>query len=116
MSRDEALLLDMLVAAREAIGFVAALDRAQFASSRLHQNAVARSIEVVGEAATKVSQNFRSTHPQIPWRDIVGMRNRLIHNYSNVSLDVLWDVCTAKLPGLVSLLLPLVPPDTGDRG
>jgi uncharacterized protein with HEPN domain len=114
MSRDEALLLDMLVAAREAIGFVATLDQAQFASSKLHQNAVARSIEVVGEAATKVSQEFRSAHSAIPWRDTVGMRNRLIRNYSNVSLDVLWDVCTSKLPALASQLLPLVPPDRGD--
>jgi uncharacterized protein with HEPN domain len=114
MSRDEALLLDMLVATREAIGFVATLNQAQFASSKLHQNAVMRSIEIIGEAATKVSQGFRGAHPEIPRRDIVGMRNRLIHYYSNISMDVLWDVCRDKLPALVSLLLPLVPPDTGD--
>jgi uncharacterized protein with HEPN domain len=114
MSRDEPLLLDMLLAPREAVAFVAPLDPAQFAASKLHQNAVFRSLEVIGEAAEKASGNFRNAHPEIPWRDIVGTRNRLIHNYSNVSLDIIWDLSRNRLPELIATLLLLVPPDPGE--
>ena len=114
MSLDEPLLLDMLLAAREAFAFVSPLDPAQFAASKLHQNAVIRSLEVIGEAAAKVSVGFRNAHPEIPWRDIVGTRNRLIHNYANVSIDIIWDVSRNKLPELIATLLLLVPPDPGD--
>ena len=112
MSRDEPLLLDMFLAANEAIAFVAAIDEVQFAASKLHQNAVIRSLEVIGEAATRVAAQFRDAHPEIPWRDIIGTRNRLIHNYSNVSLDVVWDISQNKLPELIAALRLLVPPDS----
>jgi uncharacterized protein with HEPN domain len=49
-------------------------------------------LEVIGEGAAKVSLEFRDAHPEIAWRDMIGMRNRLIHNYSNVSLEITWDV------------------------
>jgi len=111
MSRDEPLLLDMLFAAREARIFVADMDLAQFVASKLHQNAVIRSLEVIGEAASPVSAQFRDAHPEIPWRQVISMRNRLIHAYSNVSLDTVWDVLQDKLPALVSTLTPLIPPD-----
>jgi len=114
MSRDEPLLFDMLFAAGQALAFVADLDQAQFVGSALHQNAVIRSLEVIGEAAARVSVQFRDAHPEIPWREIIGMRNRLIHNYSNVSLDTVWDVLRDRLPELIAALRPLVPPDRGD--
>jgi|HubBroStandDraft_1064217.scaffolds.fasta_scaffold237061_2 uncharacterized protein with HEPN domain len=111
MSRDEPLLLDMLHAAVQASTFVVDLDQSQFAASELHQNAVIRSLEVIGEAASRVSPSFRDAHPDIPWRDIIGMRNRLIHNYSNVSLDTVWDVVRFRLTTLVAALELLIPPD-----
>lgn len=67
MLRDEALLLDMLLAARDVQEFVANLDRAQFDASKLHQNAVVRSNEIIGEAARSVSRGFQQAHPEIPW-------------------------------------------------
>ena len=111
MSRDEPLLLDMLIAAREARSFAADMGHTQFVASKLHQNAVIRSLEVIGEAASQVSRQFRNAHPEIPWRQIISMRNRLIHAYSNVSLDTVWDVLQDKLPELISTLRPLIPPD-----
>jgi uncharacterized protein with HEPN domain len=114
MWRDEPLLLDMLLAAGDALTFIAALDQSQFSQSKLHQNAVIRSLEVIGEAAAKVSPEFRDAHPEIAWRDIIGMRNRLIHGYSNVSLEIVWDVSRSKLPALITALRPLVPPDRDD--
>jgi len=86
--RDAALLLDMLIAAKDAQGFVAGIDEVAFLASRLHQNAVIRSLEVIGEAAGKVSPAFRAAQPDIPWREIIGMRHRLIHGYDEVRLDV----------------------------
>ena len=58
------------------------MDEASFLNSRLHQNAVIRSLEVIGEAAGKVSAGFRDAHPQIPWRETTSMRHRLIHGYA----------------------------------
>jgi uncharacterized protein with HEPN domain len=77
--RDAALLLDILLAAHEAKGFVKELDSAGFLASRLHQNAAIRSLEVLGEAAGKVSASTQAAHPEIPWREMTGLRHRLIH-------------------------------------
>jgi uncharacterized protein with HEPN domain len=95
--RDAALLLDMLLAARDAREFVEGLDEAAFLASRLHQNATIRSLEVLGEAAGKVSSATRVAHPEIPWRDITGMRHRLIHGYGDVRLDVVWMVVNERI-------------------
>ena len=85
--RDAALLLDMLLAARDARSFVDELDEPTYLESRLHQNAIIRSLEVIGEAAGKVSPTTQASHPEIPWREITGMRHRLIHGYAEVRLD-----------------------------
>lgn len=107
--KDAALLLDMLLAAEDARAFTQGLAEEAFRKSRLHQNAVIRSLEVIGEAASKVSPEFRAAHPQIPWRDIIGMRHRLIHGYFEVRLDVVWKVARAELKPLIETLKPLVP-------
>jgi uncharacterized protein with HEPN domain len=112
MDRDLALLLDMSLAATDAMSFAVGLDEAAFLKSRLHQNAIIRSLEVIGEAATKVSSAFRDAHPQIPWREITGMRHRLIHGYGEVRLEVVWAVVRDDLPALITALHPLIPPDT----
>lgn len=110
MLRDEALLLDMLLAARDAMEFVAEPDQPRSETSRLHQNAVIRSIEIIGEAAGKVSHGFQQAHTKIPWSAIVGMRHRLIHDYNQVRIDLVWDVARIRWPELVAALEPLVPP------
>jgi uncharacterized protein with HEPN domain len=114
MLRDEALLLDMLLAARDVQEFVAVLDHAQFDASKLHQNAVIRSIEIIGEAARGVSRGFQQAHPEIPWGAIVGMRHRLVHDYNQVDLDLVWTVARDRLPELIAVLEPLVPPPGAD--
>jgi uncharacterized protein with HEPN domain len=109
--RDLALLLDMLLAADEAMSFVVGLDEAAFFDQRLHQNAVIRSLEVIGEAAGKVSIQFRLAHSEIPWREIIAMRHRLVHGYADVRLDLVWQVVRDQLPRLIAGLRPLIPPD-----
>lgn len=113
--RDASLLLDMLLAARDARSFLSGLTEDAFMSSRLHQNAVIRSLEVIGEAGGKISSETRSLHPEIPWREIVGMRHRLIHGYAEVRLDLVWTVVDERLPSLISALEALVPKE-GDFG
>lgn len=107
--RDAGLLLDMLLSARDALEFVEGLDESAFLESRLHQSATIRALEVIGEAAGKVSPATRASHLQIPWRDITGMRHRLIHGYDDVHLETVWMTVRDRLPPLIILLEALVP-------
>lgn len=107
--RDAALVLDILIAARDVGAFLTGLDEAAFMASRLHQNAVIRSLEVIGEAAGKISEALRAAHPEIAWREITGMRHRLIHGYAEVRLDVVWAVTRDHLEPLIAALEPLAP-------
>ena len=107
--RDSAFLLDMLLAALDARTFIDGLDETAFLASRLHQNAAIRSLEIIGEAAGKVSAATQTAHPEIPWREITGMRHRLIHGYGDVRLDLVWVVLWNRLPPLVRILEQLTP-------
>ena len=79
MQRDEAYLLDILIEARKALKFIEGLTWEQFEQSELHQNAVIRPLEIIGEAARLVSTQTKDKHPDIPWKQRTGLRNRLIH-------------------------------------
>lgn len=109
--RDAALLLDMLLAAEDALGFVAGMDRAAFLASALHQSAVIRQITIIGEAANRITRGFQAAHPDIAWSNIIGMRHRLVHGYDEVRLDQVWAVVQSHLPALAATLRPLIPPD-----
>jgi uncharacterized protein with HEPN domain len=112
--RDASLLLDMLLAARDARSFLSGLTEEAFMTSRLHQNAVIRSLEVIGEAAGKISSETRSLHPEIPWREIIG--HRLIHGYAEVRLDLVWTVAHEHLSPLISAFEPLIPKEGDSAG
>jgi len=94
----------MLEAAREAIAFIEGQSRSDLAADRKLALALARCIEIVGEAAANVSLEGQARIPGIPWRSIVGMRNRVVHAYFDVDLDRLWDTVTDDLPPLVAEL------------
>ena len=94
MPRDEdAYLLDMLLAARDGVRFATGLTFAQFKESRLQQYAVLKSIEIIGEAAAHISAETKNTHADLPWTDIIGMRNRLVHGYFEVDIERVWRDC-----------------------
>ena len=114
MRRDEGYLLDMLIAARDARLFVSGLTRRQFDASRLHQNAVVKALEIIGEAAGRISEEARKAHPEIPWGEIIGMRNRLVHGYFEVDWEKVWDTVRHDLPPLIAMIEPLVPPEEPD--
>ena len=102
--RDRALLLDMVLAARDALSFVEGMDEAAFIASTLHQNAVIRSLEVIGEAASKVSPTTRASLAYVAWSEIIAMRNRLIHGYDTVSLERVWPTVREDLGPLITAL------------
>ncbi|WP_242523312.1 DUF86 domain-containing protein [Thiocystis minor] len=101
----------MLLAASDAIGFASGLDEAGFIASDLHQSAILRKLEIIGEAAGQVSNAFQQQHPEIPWSGMISLRNRLIHGYRVVQLDIVWRVVQRDLPPLIETLRPLIPPE-----
>ena len=111
MRDDAAWLLDILIAARDARSFVSGVSWEQFEESRLHQNAVLKAIEIIGEAAGRVSNEFKATHTEIPWPEIIGMRHWLVHGYFEVDIRKVWDTVQDDLPSLIDLIEPLVPPE-----
>ena len=114
MRRDDAYLLDILIAARKALKFLEGMTWEEFEQSELHQNAVVHLLEITGEAARLISQETRDAHPDIPWEQMIGMRNRLIHEYFRVDLVTVWDTVRNDLPRLIVLIDPLVPPEDED--
>lgn len=99
---DDVRLKHMLQYAREAVELVAGKTRDDLKADRMLQLALTRLLEIVGEAATRVTPERQNQHPEIPWRIIAGMRNRLIHGYDAVDLDVLWNTVTDDLPPLIA--------------
>jgi uncharacterized protein with HEPN domain len=94
----------MLDAAREATSLTAGKSRSDLDRERTLALALVKLIEILGEAASRVTERGRQAHPAIPWRDIVAMRNRLIHGYFDIDLDRVWDTVTDDLPPLVAAL------------
>jgi len=97
-SRD--YLRHMLVEADYLIGRSAGLSYEAFIADETLRRAFVRSLEVIGEAAKKVSDDFRVMHPSVEWRAMAGMRDRLIHNYFGVDLELVWDVVQTRIPAL----------------
>jgi uncharacterized protein with HEPN domain len=113
MSRHETLvrLHHMLDHSREAVAMAAGKTRSDLDADRKLNLALVRLLEVVGEAASRTPADERTPYPQIPWAQIVGLRNRLIHGYDSVDFDILWQIVTHDLPPLIASLEQIVPSD-----
>ena len=97
----------MRQAAGDACGFVDGMSKEDFLADKRTQQAVIMSLIVIGEAATKVMEgyaDFAAHHPQIPWRSMRGMRNRMAHGYFDINLDVVWGTVQTALPDLLEQL------------
>ena len=101
---DDVYIEHMLAHAREALDILGKRTREDLAGSRVLQLALLHLVEIVGEAASKVSPATRSKLNALPWRGMVGMRNRIIHGYDTVNIAVLWDTLEHDLPELVAKL------------
>lgn len=98
---DPTRLNHMLQAATEALEFIQGCSRESLERDRKLVLALLKEIEIIGEAAVHLSPQCRERHPQLPWKDIIGMRNRLIHAYHDVDLNILWDTVTLALEPLI---------------
>ncbi len=105
MQKDDRIRLQhMLDAARESCAFARDRARAELDGDRMLVLSLVKDIEIVGEAASQVSQATRDKLPHVPWADIVGMRNRLVHAYFDINLDILWQTVQQDLPPLIAVL------------
>ena len=103
MQRDDKIRLrHMLLAAREAQSFARNETRASIDKDRKLTLALVKAVEIIGEAASKISSECQENLLQIPWASIIGMRNRLIHAYFDINLDILWKTITEDIPPLIS--------------
>jgi uncharacterized protein with HEPN domain len=98
----------MIEACEHALAFVAGRARADLDRDAMLRLALTRAVEVVGEAAGKVSDEGRAELVEVPWAQIVGMRNRLIHAYFDINRDILWDTVQLALPPLLAQLKPAI--------
>lgn len=111
MRRDPQSLLDILEAAKKACSYVAGKTQEEFLQDSLCQDAVIRRLEIIGEAARRLSPTARQTLPGLTWNAMIGMRNVLVHEYDDVDLSIVWDTVQKDLPSLIAIIEPLVPPD-----
>jgi len=100
MTRDKAYLQDILDAISDIEKFIEGVTEKEFSLNREKQYAVLRALEIIGEATKNVSRDLRAKHGDIPWKDIAGMRDKLIHMYFGVKLDLIWVTIKDKLPQL----------------
>lgn len=108
--RDASYLWDMLDAARWVLNSTRGVSFVEYTDDRKLYLAVERAIQIIGEAANRVSPDFQQSHPEIPWRGMVAQRNVLVHEYGDVEHALIWDLIQRELPALVEQLERLVPP------
>ena len=104
MSKDNAYLEDILVAAQAIGRFTSGVTREEFKANEEKYEAVNRKLEIIGEAARRLSPGAREMFPEVPWKLVTAMRNILIHDYDDVDLDVVWDTIQRDLPPLIARL------------
>ena len=108
--RDPAWLYDMVVAAEKVRSFVAGRTFEECLADEMLRSAVERQVEIIGEAARRLTKAFRDAHPQIPWNPIMAQRHRLAHDYDEIMDEVIWKVATVHVPEWIVLVKPLIPP------
>jgi uncharacterized protein with HEPN domain len=111
MSKDDGYVLDMLRAARLARQFGHECTEAQFLDDVKTQSAVLHQLTTLGEAVRRVSQSFRDSHPHVPWSQIGGLRNRIVHEYDEIDIDRVWEVIVRDLPVLIIALERIAKPE-----
>ncbi|MDS3859657.1 DUF86 domain-containing protein [Thermosynechococcaceae cyanobacterium BACA0444] len=105
MNRDQAYLLDIADACNTLLEFVEGMNLESFITDKRTHLAVLYEITVIGEVVKRLSGNFRTNHPEIPWRQIAGMRDKLIHDYNQVDLTLTWEVTQSSIPQLYKFVL-----------
>jgi uncharacterized protein with HEPN domain len=101
MKKDDLLyFLHIRDAIRKILEYTSNVDEQNFLKNSILQDALVRQIEIIGEASNKISAKSRNKYPNVPWKQMIGMRNRIIHEYFGVRLDIVWDTVRNNIPGL----------------
>jgi uncharacterized protein with HEPN domain len=111
MEGDLATVLDVVLAGRRIARFVADTDEQGFLADEEKHWAVVSQLSIIGEAVRRLSDDFRDARSSIPWRQIAGMRDRLVHGYDKINWSVVWVTATQDVPRLLAELEPLLPPE-----
>jgi uncharacterized protein with HEPN domain len=104
MKNDQVYLEHILEAIDKIEGFIQGITKLDFDQNVMIQDAIIRNIEIIGEATKKLSKQLTQSHPDIPWQDMAGMRDKLIHDYLDVDLDVVWKTVEVDLPLLKKMI------------
>ncbi|NLJ61178.1 MAG: DUF86 domain-containing protein [Firmicutes bacterium] len=112
---DEESLNDIREAIQRIVSYVRGMTYETFIADTRTQDAVIRNIEIMGEAAKNLSAQTRARYARIPWRQMAGTRDRLIHNYFGVNIDIVWQIADAELPRILSVLNK-IKQERGDNG
>ena len=115
MSRDLSYLGDMLLAARDLQSFCAGADQQAFEANKLMQAAALHQLQIMGEAAARISDPTRALYPAIPWARMVGLRNLLVHRYWTIDLSQIWAIVERSVPALILQLEQIVSLDDSDE-
>ena len=108
--RDYAYLWDMLEAAREIESMLDQYDLSAFLADRVMVRAIERTVEIIGESARRVSSRYQNSHTEIAWREIIGQRNILAHEYGQIDHELLYKTATEDIPALITVIENLLPP------
>jgi len=109
MPRDDLVSIEaIIVEIRDALDFTDGLTRKQFMSDKKTRKSVAYSIQTIGEVTRRLSPEFTAAHPEVPWGEIIGMRNVIVHEYDVVNFFTVWSVVKTRLPELEAALAPLL--------
>ena len=111
MERDPAYLLDILEASKVALSYIQDVTEESFNDRTQLQDAVIRRIEIIGEAARRVSAKTQNAHPDLPWHEMIGMRNLLIHDYDGIDLGMVWQTVKKDLPRLIEAIQKIISSD-----
>lgn len=103
MQRNQESLIDIANAIRRILRYTNEIDKLQLELNDEKLSAILYQITIIGEATKRISPDFRSQHPAIPWREMAGMRDVIVHEYDQLDLDIIWDVIENKLPELAYL-------------
>jgi len=117
MAKDDLVYVGhMLDTVRKAVEKTRSLSRKAYDDDENLRMALTHLIQVIGEAARRVSPEFRAAHPEIPWKAIVGMRHKVVHDYMNVDTEVVWRTATQELGPLLAKIEKIAPPDENTTG
>lgn len=108
MWRDQQALVDILKATQQALQYADGLTRAELSQNHEKQAAILYRLIIIGEATKRLSPHFREQHSTLPWRQMAGLRDVVIHDYDELDIDILWNVITLNLPGIPTLLEALI--------